>query len=119
MPRSVVAAFTALVADYRLEAQSIFAQLGERMSNFSLDAIELLHERLQDNPEQFSIPMLVDGIKAFADRTGFGPNQDINVRMSTADLIDRPPRETHEQWQARRAKEISGPTAPTDSKKVH
>jgi len=99
-------AFTALVADYRAEAKAIFADLGERMADISLDAIELLHERLQAKPEEFSVPMLLDVIKAFADRTGHGPGQEITMKVSK-DFIDRPPKESFEEWEARRAKELN------------
>lgn len=99
-------AFTALVADYRREAKSVFADLAERMNEISLDAIEILHERIQDDPGALTIPMLMDIIKSFADRTGHGPGQEVHLKMSP-DLIDRPPRETYEQWQARRAEELA------------
>jgi hypothetical protein len=98
-------AFSALVEDYRAEAKSIFADLAERMNNMSLDAIELLQERLHDNPETFSIPLLIDVVKTFADRTGHGPGQEVTLKMDR-DFIDRPPRENFEEWRARRAKEL-------------
>src|SRR5215471_8209329 len=98
-------AFTALVADYRAEAKAVFADLGERMADISLDAIELLHERLQAKPEDFSIPMLLDVIKAFADRTGHGPGQEITMKVAK-DFIDRPPRESFEDWERRRKSEL-------------
>jgi hypothetical protein len=75
------------------------------MNDLSLDAIEILQERLHDSPEGFTIPVLLDLVKTFADRTGHGPNQEISLKVSN-DLIDRPPRETYEQWQARRAQEL-------------
>src|SRR5215475_5111853 len=37
-------AFQALVADYRAEAKSVFADMAERMNDLSLDALELLQE---------------------------------------------------------------------------
>jgi len=100
-------AFQALIADYRTEGKSIMADMTERMTNMSLDALEMLQERMQESPEQLSIPMLLDIVKTFADRTGHGPNQEVHLRMSS-DLIDRPPRETAEEWNARRAKELVG-----------
>jgi len=112
-------AFTALVADYRAEAKAIFADLGERMADISLDAIELLHERLQAKPEDFSIPMLLDVVKAFADRTGHGPGQEITMKVAK-DFIDRPPRESFEEWEARRAKELNLSAEPRpDIKKLN
>jgi hypothetical protein len=100
-------AFRALVAEYRAEAKSIFADLAERMSEVSLDAIELLHERLHDAPQEFSVPLLLDVVKAFADRTGHGPGQELKVSVDR-DFIDRPPRENFEEWQNRRNKELGG-----------
>ena len=116
--------FQALLADYQVEAREIFADLNERMNNLSLDAIEELHERLQDAPEAFSIAMLLDVVKAFADRTGHGPGQEVKLTVDQA-MVDRPPKETYEQWQARRTRELGGadpdilgtmgpPTGPTN-----
>jgi hypothetical protein len=109
-------AFSALCAEYRSEAKSIFADLAERMNDLSLDAIELLQERLHDAPEGFTIPVLLDLVRTFADRTGHGPNSEISLKVST-DLIDRPPRETYEQWQARREQELEQGPSETDSVK--
>lgn len=99
--------FQALVADYKAEVKSAFADLAERMTDMSLDAIEILHERLQESPETFTIPVLVDVVKAFADRTGHGPGQEVHLKVDR-DFIDRPPRESIEEWKARRAAELSG-----------
>lgn len=98
-------AFTALVADYRAEAKSIFADLAERMSDLSLDAIEILQERLHENPANFSVDTLLDMVKTFADRTGHGPGQEVQLKVSQ-DMIDRPPRESFEEWNARRTLEL-------------
>lgn len=97
--------FVALIADYNAEAKSIFADLAERMSDLSLDAIEELQERLHAAPETFTVSTLLDLIKAFADRTGHGPGAEVHLTMSR-DTIDRPPRETYDEWQKRRAQEL-------------
>lgn len=107
-------AFQSLVEDYRSEAKSIFADLAERMNDLSLDAIELLQERLHENPEGFTVPVLLDLVKTFADRTGHGPGQEVHLKVD-ASFIDRPPRESYEEWQERRAKELAPP--PTDELK--
>lgn len=100
--------FTALVADYRNEVKSVFADMAERMSDLSLDAIELLQERLHAAPEQFTTQMLLEVVKTFADRTGHGPGQEVHLKMDR-DLIDRPPRETFDEWEKRRAGELARP----------
>lgn len=98
--------FVALVEDYRRESRSVFADQNERMNDMSLDAMELLQDLMHEHPEQFTAPVLLDVIKAFADRTGHGPNSEVSLKV-TQDLIDRPPRETYEDWQARRNRELS------------
>jgi hypothetical protein len=98
-------AFSALVADYQLEAKSIFADMGERLNNMTLDALEMLQERMHDAPETITVPMLLDIVKAGADRTGFGPGQEVHLKVAQ-DFIDRPPRETADEWKARRTKEL-------------
>jgi hypothetical protein len=97
--------FAALVADYRMEVKSVFADLAERMNDLSLDAIEMLQERLHESPEQFSISALLDMVKTFADRTGHGPNQEVHLKVDQ-NFVDRPPRETFEEWQSRRNREL-------------
>jgi len=99
-------AFIALVADYQLETKAAFADMAERMSGISLDALEIIQERLLDAPESFTLPVLLDLVRTFADRTGHGPNQEVRLRVET-DPIDRPPRETFDQWSARRAAELN------------
>lgn len=102
-------AFCGLVEDYRNEAKAAFADLAERMSDLSLDAIEILQERLHDNPEQFTVGTLLDVVRAFADRTGHGPNSKVDLQVSNT-MIDRPPRENFEEWQERRERELAPPT---------
>jgi hypothetical protein len=52
--------------------------------------------------------MLLDIVKTFADRTGHGPGQSVDVKMSM-NLVDRPPRESFEDWEARRQAELAPP----------
>lgn len=98
-------AFKGLVEDYRNEAKAIFADMAERMSNLSLDALELIQERLHEDPGSFTVPMLLDVVKAFADRTGHGPGQEVQLKVSQ-DFVDRPPRETFEEWEDRRKRSL-------------
>ena len=97
--------FQALVADYCAEARTWSASLAERMVGLSLDAMELLQERLHSKPDDISVPVLLDIIRAFADRTGHGPGQQISVTVDQ-NLIDRPPRESFEEWEERRGREL-------------
>lgn len=98
--------FKQLVHEYSADARSIMADYHARMREFGLDAIEEAHERLIENPESYSIPLLLDVIKNMADRTGHGPGSSVNHNFNVA-TIDRPPREDFEAWKARRDREIT------------
>ncbi len=100
--------FVALVKDYRAEVSSVFAQMGERLVNLSLDAMEKLHDLLHEKPEMFSAATLMELVKMTADRTGHGPGQEVSLKVAS-DFIDRPPRESFDEWQERRRKELGGP----------
>lgn len=104
-------AFRGLLDEYTADAKSIVADMAERMSNISLDALDELQQRLEESPESFSTPMLLDVVKAFADRTGHGPGQRLDVALS-ATLIDRPPKESFEDWRARRQRELGQEITP-------
>lgn len=107
-------AFLALIEDYKSELKGTFADMFERMNDLSLDCIELLQERIHERPQELTVPILLDIIKSFADRTGHGPGQEVHLKVQNSDLIDRPPRETFEDWQKRRQIELDpGPKAPT------
>lgn len=97
--------FNQLVEEYKAENESVMADLAVRMRGLSHDAIEALHDRLLDNPEAFSPGMLLDIVKATADRTGFGTNSNVNVNLNVP-TIDRPPREDYDKWKERRLKEL-------------
>lgn|SRR5262245_49290251 len=107
-------AFSALVAEYQAEAKSVYADLGERMADFSLDAMEKLQELFHDQPELFTVPVLLDIVRGFADRTGHGPNQKLQVSLDR-DFVDRGPRESFDDWNARRMKELE----PGDPDKIN
>jgi len=98
--------FVQLVSEYRDEVKSVTADLAARMCDLSLDAIEELQTRLHEAPESFTTGLLLETIKTFADRTGHGPGAEVNLRVSSSDLIDRPPRESHDEWMERRRREI-------------
>lgn len=83
-------AFQDLVAFYRKNVESAFADLQERMSDLSLDVVQELRERFEDDPESFSTDQIMDMLKTFADRTGHGPqakNLNINVNANLGDRL--------------------------------
>lgn len=97
--------FKALVEDYRAETKSIVADAQFRMAGDFLMAQEMLHDLMEANPETFTPQMLIEIIKMYADRTGHGPGQKISMDIKK-DFIDRPPRESFEEWEKRRGQEL-------------
>lgn len=102
--------FGQLVAEYRQEMGDTMADLAIRMRGVSLDALEELHDRLLSKPEEFSTGMLLDVVKAMADRTGYGTNSTMNVNLNLP-TIDRPKQENMEDFLERRRREIDAPLA--------
>lgn len=112
--------FKQLVHEYMDDARSAMADYHHRMHNLGLDAAEELHERLLEEPESFSIPVLLDVVTNMADRTGHGTGSNVTHSFNLP-TIDRPPRENFESWSERRNKELTlvpervePPTRPPD-----
>jgi len=100
--------FRQLVADYRADNKTIIADFTERLLTLGLDATAELAQLLDEKPGELSASVLLDIIKTTADRTGHGPGAELTVR-SLPETIDRPPRETYEEWKARRTRELALP----------
>lgn len=67
--------FKELVEFYREQATEVVTDFRERMALVGLDALQELHERLQDKPDDFSPGLLKDIIRDLADRTGHAPQR--------------------------------------------
>lgn len=81
--------FQELLAHYRAGHGQALADLQERMSTISFDAIEELRDRLHDDPGQIDVDQLIDLIKATADRTGHGPSSKQTQVKINVDLASR------------------------------
>lgn len=81
--------FKELVAFYRDNQNAAYANLHDRLSVLSLDATEELADRLRENPDSLSSGMLLDIVKATADRTGYGPATKSTTVNINVDLADR------------------------------
>ena len=83
--------FQELVAHYKKQVQDAFTDLQSRLFGVSVDAIDTLRDRLEENPDDVSTGHLVDIAKMGADRSGFGPQSsstNVNVTMNIADRMD-------------------------------
>jgi hypothetical protein len=104
--------FKQLVAEYSADARDVVADYALRMRELGLDAMEEVHERLHTDPGSFSVPVLLDIVTNMADRTGHGTGQSVTHNF-TMPTIDRPPRESYEQFKERRMKELTLVPEPT------
>ena len=78
-------AFLDLVAHYRSETKEYYLDMARRLSHLSGHAIEELQERLETNPEEFSIKDLMALSRDLLDRTGHGAQS--KVQVSTVDVV--------------------------------
>lgn len=67
--------FQELLEFYRKEGESAVGDLRNRMAGMAMDALQELHERLEEKPEEFGNVLLKDIVKEMADRTGHAPQR--------------------------------------------
>lgn len=79
-------AFQDLVHFYKARKDAQYVDMHKRLASLSADAAALLHERMEETPEDITTGQLMEVVKLGADRTGFGPQQsttvNVNVNMS-------------------------------------
>jgi hypothetical protein len=66
-----------LIEYYSKQVGEIFVDFHKRLSTFSTDVLEVLAQRLEDNPEKFTVGELRELLKLGSDRTGFGPTSKV------------------------------------------
>jgi hypothetical protein len=78
--------FSELLEYYRAMEQEQYgvarADMHERLASIGFDSIEVLHQRLVDEPERFTEKMLLAIVEATADRTGHGKTTTVNSNVS-------------------------------------
>lgn len=84
--------FDELVSHYRKQIQDGVivkaVDIVERYSAFTVDAMQELHRRLDESPDEFTVGTLTEAIKTFGDRAGAGPvNKSININVDMADRL--------------------------------
>lgn len=81
--------FRELVEQYSRVEDSVMADFTDRATTLSLSAMNEIQDRLEDDPETFSVPTLLEVAKFAADRTGHAPiSKNVNVNVN-AGLGDR------------------------------
>lgn len=79
-------AFANLVALYQENVQAIYVDTHQRMDSLAGDAVDVLHERLREKPDEFTVPQLESLARTFLDRVGFGPSKTINQTTLSAQV---------------------------------
>lgn len=82
-------AFKELVAGYQQTKELAFADFQDRAAAVALEALNLIHEELEDSPEEVSMGQKLEIVKTLADRTGNAPiSRAVNVNANI-DIGDR------------------------------
>lgn len=87
----MVPAFRDLVRHYETKLEAAYFDLHERLAGLSVDAADLLRDRMEDEPEKIGSALLLEIMKAGADRTGHGPAataMNLNVNMNLAEKLE-------------------------------
>lgn len=79
-------AFVEILNYYANQVQLAFVDTVDVMKNMTLDLLGELNDRLNDKPEAFTIPQLLDAVKALADRSGHGPTSNVNSNVKSVSL---------------------------------
>lgn len=82
--------FIELLGFYRAEQADHYKDMHERLSNLSMDAVQLVADRMEDDPNSLTTGQLLEIAKMGADRTGFGPQSsqtNLNVNVGVADRL--------------------------------
>lgn len=83
-------AFRELLVFYRESVNEKYLGLHEQLGGLAGDAAEELADRLEQEPEKFSVGQLMEVVKMGADRTGHGPQSsttNVNVNVDLASRL--------------------------------
>lgn len=102
--------FQELVAHYRREADHDYRRVHERLSDLSVEALDLLEQRLEDAPEKLKTGELLKLVELTTDRTGHGPkaSTEVNINVGFAERL----REARKRLEAARGPVIEGEALP-------
>jgi hypothetical protein len=84
-------AFINLLAVYRKEVEEIFHDFNAKLKTIAVDAADILHERMLDDPDSIKDGTLIEIMKAGADRSGHGPQSkstNINLNVDLAGRLE-------------------------------
>lgn len=77
-----------LIKHFQEEADVVYRSVNERLSEVAGEALDLLMDKIENDPEAVSLNQAIELVKLGADRTGNGPQRSQNVNV-TVDIADR------------------------------
>lgn len=111
-------AFENLLAHYKDKAALLHADVMGMLQSLNTDALSVVHERLVEDPEKFTVSDLLKIVEATSDRTGYGPSSTVNHRHTgLTDERILALKEKAEQRQTGRVTTIEFGPEPTRSEK--
>lgn len=82
-------AFQNLISFYTEKKDAAFADVHANLNGLTVDALSVIRERLEENPDDFSNHELRELVKVGADRSGHGPtNTNIQVNVGLAQRLE-------------------------------
>lgn len=79
-------AFIELITHYREVVSEAYVDVHERIAGLASDTVQELHQRLIENPGEFSPAQLNEMAKTMLDRAGFGPTKTVNNNNLNANV---------------------------------
>lgn len=81
--------FKKLISDYRGVAAEAFVDVKERMASLLTELVNIVHDRVEADPDSVDLGMANELIKSVADRSGFAPvnktqNTNVNIDIAAA-----------------------------------
>lgn len=90
--------FQELLRHYERIQTDVYADLHQRLAGLSVDAADLLQDRMESDPEGITVNQLQSIIQLGADRTGYGPQQtNVSFTGNIADRMDAARRRAKER----------------------
>jgi hypothetical protein len=82
--------FRELVSYYERVVEDVYIETHARLAGISNTALDIINERMEDDPEKISMGQLIEVAKLGADRTGHGPTstQNTNVNIGFASRLE-------------------------------
>lgn len=105
-------AFQELVSYYQSMTNEVQIDTARRIAGMTNDAMEVIHERILENPEKVKTEELIKVVTMGLDRSGFGPKTTSNINLRAMVVTDAQLDRIKQEALSRRAGQVN--SLPTD-----